>query len=271
MKLFVRWSMMLGLVGGALLGSSTLGSMRTLALPEDQILQKLRPVPVFALADAKGAPLVAAAPAGQNTPPVSGVFISQKDAQAFLDSLKTKNPELAKNVRVVPVSLGEVYQLEQASKNKPDRLDFAFVPMKKQVDTAMDLLKKAGQAPSQFNGVPLFIARGGKEQGYLTIQQGKEQIIPVFFKKEELQGLLDRFKQQQPSLTSTVNIQVVNLEGMIQTLQTSDNAQLNQLVLIPPQESLEFVRSLNPASTPAPGKLSPAPTQSKPATPAPKK
>lgn len=270
MNLFVRWSMMLGLVGSTLLGSSLAGGMRALALPEDQILQKLRPVPVFALADAQGAPLVASAPAGQNSAPVSGVFISQKDAQTFLDNLKTKNPDLAKNVRVVPVSLGEVYQLEQAAKGKPEKLDFAFVPMKQQVDSALALLKQTGQNTNQFNGVPLFIARGGKDKGYLTIQQGNAQVIPLFFKKEELQGLLDRFKQQQPNMSSSVDIQVVNLEGVIQTLQTSNNTQLNQLVLIPPQESLEFVRSLAPAQ-PGSNQPKPAPAQNKPAPAAPRK
>lgn len=257
-KAFVRWGAVLGLVGGAMLVPLVAG-VRVLALPDDQIVQKLRPIPVFAIADAQGAPLVASSTEGQNKTPVAGVFISQRDAQAFLDGLKTKNPELAKNVRVVPVSLGEVYQLERTNKSKPDRLDFAFVPMQQQVDSAVALLKQGGQSNAQFNGVPLFLARGGQEKGYLTIQrknpQGKdEQVIPVFFKKEELQNMLERFKQQQPNLASTIEIQVVNLEGVIETLQKSDNPQLGQIVLIPPQESLEFVRSLQPVpgSQPAP-------------------
>jgi len=155
--------------------------------------------------------------------------------------------------------LGEVYQLERTSKSKPDRLDFAFVPMQQQVDSAVALLKQGGQPNAQFNGVPLFLARGGQEKGYLTIQrknpQGKdEQVIPIFFKKEELQSMLERFKQQQPNLAGTIEIQVVNLEGVIETLQKSDNPQLGQIVLIPPQESLEFVRSLQPVPSgkPAP-------------------
>lgn len=246
MKSFIRWSAVVGFLGSALIAPSFTSLGQLLALTEDQILQKLRSVPVFAIANAQGAPLVAAPPSGQKGSPIAGVFISQKDAQAFLENLKTKNPQLAKDVRVVPVSLGEVYQLGRTSKNKPESLDFAYVPMQQQVQSALSLLKQGGQKVEQFNGVPLFLARGGQDKGYLTIQRGKEQVIPLFFKKEELQNMLERFKQQQPNLASTVDIQVVNLEGVLQTLQSSDNPQLNQIVLIPPQESIEYVQKMNP-------------------------
>jgi len=57
-KTLVRWGAVLGLVGGAMLVPLVTG-VRVLALPDDQIVQKLRPIPVFAIADAQGAPLVA--------------------------------------------------------------------------------------------------------------------------------------------------------------------------------------------------------------------
>jgi len=258
MKSFVRWTTTAGLVGSALLGSVVVGAMQAFALPAEQILQKLRPIPVFTIANAQGAPLVASPPKGQKGAAVAGVFISQKDAQAFLDGLKTKSPDLAKNVQVVPISLAEVYQLNQANKGKPDPLAFAFVPSQKQVDTAVALLKQSGQTVQQFNGTPIFVARGGKEKGYLTIQQGNQSVIPMFFKKEELQVLLDRFKQQQPAQANTVEIQVLNLEGLVSVLETKNDPQLSQIMLIPPQESIEFIRALQPS-------------QAAPAAPAPKK
>jgi len=46
----------------------------------------------------------------------------------------------------------------------------------------------------------------------LTIKQANQQVIPFF--NRELQTMLDRFKKQQPSLASTIKIQVVNLEGV---------------------------------------------------------
>jgi nickel transport protein len=87
------------------------------------------------------------------------------------------------------------------------------------------------------------VARGGPEKGYLTIQQGNETVIPMFFKKEDLQNLMDRFKQQDPKVASTLEVQVLNLEGVIEVMRTKNDPQLNQIVLIPPRESLEFIRS----------------------------
>lgn len=243
MKSLVRWSATAGLVGSMLLGTVVTGASRVLAIPQDQILQKLRPVPVFTIANAQGAPLVASPPKGEKGQAVAGVFISRADAQAFLDGLKTKNPELAKGVQVVPISLAEVYKLNQDGKGKPESLGFAYVPSQIQVSTAVDLLKKSGQEVKQFAGTPLFVARGGKERGYLTIQQGNTSVIPMFFKKEDLQGLLDQFKQQQPAQAATIEVQVLALEGLMQVLQTKDDPQLNQIVLIPPRDSMEFVRS----------------------------
>ena len=40
---------------------------------------------------------------------IAGVFISQQDAEEFINQLAIKNPELAEKVKVVPVSLEEVY------------------------------------------------------------------------------------------------------------------------------------------------------------------
>jgi nickel transport protein len=197
---------------------------------------------------------------------VAGVFISQKDAQEFLNNLKSKKPDLAKNVQVVPISLAEVYQLNQTNKGKPEQLDFAYVPSKQQVDTAVSLLKQqGGQAPQQFNGTPLFVARGGKDKGYLTIQQNGKAIIPMFFNKEELQGLLDRFKQQQPTLAATIDIQVLNLEGLMEVLRTKNDPQLDQIVLVPPQQSIDFLKSITPQQGAPANKPAAAPA------PAPKK
>ena len=244
MKSLIRWSATLSLVGATLAGSLFAGALEVLALTQDQILQKLRPVPVFTIANSEGAPLVASPQNGQPGGPVAGVFITQTDAQAFLDNLKTRSPDVVKNVRVVPISLAEVYRMNVANqgKNEKDKLQFTVVASRQKVDTAQSLLKKSGEK-EQFNGTPLFVARGGPEKGYLTIQQGDKAVIPMFFKKEELQTLIDRFKQQDPKLASTLEVQVLNLEGVLEVMRTKNDPQLDQIMLIPPRESLEFVRS----------------------------
>ena len=253
MNSLVRWSATLGLVGSTLIGSLCTDNLQALALTPDQVVQKLQSVPVFTVTDAQGSPLVASVPTGQNqnqTAAVAGVFISQRDAQAFVERLKKEKPDLGRTVQVVPVSLAEVYKLDQENRNKPNGLDFAFIPVQQQVQSAQAIVsqtRQSGQQAQQFQGTPLFVARGGQEQGYLTIQENGKQVIPFFFDKEQLQGMIDRFKQQQPNLASTVKMQVVPLEGVIQTLQSSNDDKLNNIVLVPSQESIQFLRSLPPA------------------------
>ena len=237
MKSLLRWSTTLSLVGSTVLGT-WFGSTEALALPAEQVVQKLRPVPVFTVADEQGAPLVAS---GENNAKVAGVFISRQDAQEFVQRLQTEKPELGSKVQVVPVSLGEVYQLAQSSETQQEGLNFTYVPMQEEVDEAKQLLVANGQEYQ--GGVPLFVAKGGEEDGYLMIEQNNQQVIPFFFEKEQLQQLIERFKEQKPELASTIKVEVVVLEGMISTLQESDNELLNKIVLVPSAESIEFLRS----------------------------
>lgn len=245
MKSLVRLSAALSLAGSVLVGSLVTTSTRALALPEAQVMERLRPVPVFTLTDNQGAPLVASPAEGQ--PPVAGVFISRQDAQTFLTNLQRENPSVASGIQVVPVSLAEVYQLAIAQRNRQERLEFAFIPAQQQVEAAVSVLRQNGEDPSAFEGVPVFIARTtGENGGYLTVRQGEQQVIPMFLSRQELQAMLDRLQQVQPQIARTISVQVVPLEGLIQTLQESNNQELNQILLIPPRDSIEFIRSLQP-------------------------
>lgn len=257
MKSLRRWSTTIGLAGSIVLGTVLSFGHQVLALTQAQVVERLRPVPVFTLTDAQGAPLVASPREGQQGPPVAGVFISQQDAQSFLNNLRQNNPNLAQNVRITPVSLAEIYELALRNQNNTD-LEFAFVPMRQEVETALSILRQSGQNTEQFQGVPLFVARSsGQDGGYLTIQQGQQQVIPMFFKRDELQALIDRIRQQQPNVVTGVTIQVLNLEGLIETFQNSTDDDLTRIFLIPPRESIEFVRNLQPA----PGQQRPAAPQ----------
>ncbi|PPS44379.1 Tic22 family protein [Chroococcidiopsis sp. TS-821] len=295
MKSIFRWGATVGILGSAVMSSALIGNLRALALPQEQIIQKLGSVPVFTITDSKGAPLVATPPPNaqnqQNQSPVAGVFISQKDAQAFVNNLKKTNPQLGNSVQVVPVPLGEVYRLEQANANKPNSLDIAYIPAKQQYDAALNLLRQSGNSElrraceqnkrrlEDCVGTPLFVARAGQEKGYLTMkvnrpqannQQAEVEVIPFYFNKEELQRMLERFKKQQPELASTVDIQVLNLEGMLEILRTRNDEGVQQIVLVPPQESIQYVRSLqqSAAGQQAQPQQRPAPQQAAPQRPA---
>lgn len=251
-----RWSIALGILGSTVVGSAFVGINPAMALSEEQVMQKLQQVPVFTITNPDGAPLVASVPNGQDNnanSSVTGVFISQQDALAFIEKLKAQNPQLASSVKVTPVPLGEVYRMAESSKDSPERVVFDLVPMQRQVDSALALLREDGQQVQQFPGVPLFYASGGTDKGYLTIQRGDEQVIPFFFNKEDLLNLIERYKQQQPNQPlSNIEIEVANLQQVVQVMQTSNDQQLEKIVLVPARESIDYVRSLQqPGQQPA--------------------
>lgn len=235
MKSFLRWGATLGLVGTTILSSWFGGNLKALALPEATILEKLQPIPVFTIADEKGVPLIAVV----DNQKLAGVFISQQDAKTFLEQLKKDNPEVGNKVTVQLVSLGQVYKLQEAGKS--DGLVVSFVPAQTQIDFATQLLKAKGQEYE--GGVPLFVARAGEDQGYLTISQDNQPVVPFFFDKEAANKLLEQFKKQQPNLASTAKIDVIPLEAVIAQLQSSNDEMLTKVFLIPSQETIDFIRA----------------------------
>lgn len=259
MKRWIRLGTTLGLVGSTLAGSLLALSARVLALTEAQILEKLAPVPVFTITDEEGAPLVRTVPLREEQQraagnvrevAVAGVFIKREDAEAFYARLRKDAPDVAKGLKVVPVSLADVYESAKKAREDESNLIFDFVPEESQIQLALTLvnqeLRAAGKKPlTAFNAVPLFAARGGKNGGYLTVESEGKTVIPFFFSKEELQPMIDRFKQDKPELANTVKVEVLDLEGVIATLRATPekpdpqrDAQLNMIFLIPPQDSL---------------------------------
>ncbi|MEM6426053.1 MAG: hypothetical protein AAF728_12980, partial [Cyanobacteria bacterium P01_D01_bin.128] len=53
---------------------------------------------------------------------------------------------------------------------------------------------------------------------------------------------VDAFKVQNPDQADTVQIEVIRLADVINTLQTTDNQNLTNIVLVPTQETLELLR-----------------------------
>lgn len=246
-KSVIRWGLKLSLVSSIALGTFLASSGRVLALTQEQVMERLQSVPVFTLANNEGSLLLAFPTEGENQNPIASVFISRADAQRTLDNLKTRDPAAAEGVQVIPVPLAKIYEygVAQRSQDEDEQLRFAFIPEQQQIDAAKSILQQSGQNSEQFQGVPLFVARSGGEQGgYLTIKQGEQQVIPMFFDRAALQALLDRLKDVQPELANGVQVQVVNLEGVIQTLQNSNNEELNRIMLVPSQASLDYIRSL---------------------------
>ena len=92
MNSLMRWSTTLGLVGSTVLATWLGQTLKVLALPTDDVIKILQGVPVFTISDAQGAPLVAI---GEGNKKVTGVFMSQQEAQNFFNQLKKQKPDVA--------------------------------------------------------------------------------------------------------------------------------------------------------------------------------
>jgi len=272
MKSLVRWGTTLALVGSTFLGTVLSSTVPVLALPEQQVKSTLDSVPVYLITNAQGLPLSRPLPDSPNGPKgssVTGVYMSRQEAQAFiteLKNLKNKDPkmeEMVKSLQVTAVPLGVIYQQLQQTKNQPNRLVFAFKPVDAEIKAAMDLLRQSGQQVKEFKSVPVFAVRFAPDKGYVPIKapSQNEEIIPLFMSKQDALGLLNQVKPQFPK----ADVQVVDVDGVIKTLQDKNDKWLNQVVLVPSAESREYIKTLPQTRTNA----TPARNQAPAAKPAP--
>lgn len=255
MKSFVRWSATASLVGSVLAGSLFSGVAPVRALTEDQIVEKLTPIPVFTIVvvegkDVRPLPLMYEAttkPNGQNNAkpekkmvPGLRFFMAKQDAQSFLDELKKKNNDLPKTAQVVSIPLAEAYRQAQQVKQKKDPAVIELAPIKQQVDAATAMLKQGGQNVNQFPGVPLFAVRFGPDKGYVPVvnQAEKKEFIPIFFTKEDAQNLLNQVKPK----AAAADIQVLTMDSVIENLRKND-PWLSQVFLIPTPEGRALLQA----------------------------
>ncbi|NJO41750.1 MAG: hypothetical protein HC769_06810 [Cyanobacteria bacterium CRU_2_1] len=242
MKTLIRWSAALALAGGIFLGSLFADQSRAFALSDEQVIEQLRTVPVFTVMSGEGNILLVT-PEGEETP-VATVFMSHQSAEAFLASLRETDPETAGNAQLLILSLADIYQL--ALENQENPLRIAIIPVQEEVEAARTVLQENGENPEEFQGVPLFYPAGTEDGVLLTQRQGDEEIIPMFFEREQLDQWLSQIQQTQPDIVANVRVRVGTLERLIQNLQASEDQELTRIYLVPSEESAEFIRSLQP-------------------------
>jgi Tic22-like family len=238
-----------------LVSSAVLTVQPAQALSDAQIIEKLQSIPVITLTDKSGAPLVSQLNDKQKGL-YTEVYLGQKEVKATLQRLQNTNPAIAKQLQIRVVTLGEVYKSQVSSGEK--KLSVLVVPSEMQVKTAISLLRKSDpKKVQQFDGVPLFIGVAGKPKGYVSINsvQEKKRIIPIFFDKEQLQVVLDKFKKDQPTLAPTTEIQVISLDSLITQMRAKNEPFYSQIVLARPREMAEYVQQQSkPATITAPVK-----------------
>jgi Tic22-like family len=233
----------------SLLGSMLLAATPTQALPESQIVEKLQGIPVFALTDSDNLLLTASVANEQGKPAKGAGFFSQADAKTFLQKLQKEDPKLAKQLTIRPVSLSDLYKA-QMTLDPVKRVNIVYTPNQNQVKTALNLVQKLQPSLKRFNGngVPLFVAINSKKGTYINITgKNNQSVIPAFFDRDQLQPLIDKFKQQQPS--ATVEVQVLTLETLLDEMRIKNDKFYESLLFGPSQEGLEVFRNRTTTSS----------------------
>lgn len=267
MTSFFRRSAALLVSGGAILGSWAAMGANALALTQAQIVEQLSAVPVFTITNERGIPYVATVGTPDaDTPPtvVTEVFISHEDAELSLNVLREQNPDLGNQAQVTPVSLARIYEVALLSKEEENPLQFLFVPIVEEVQFAMSILPNP---ETESAGVPLFMvsspdnpdeaadATDGDEDkvALLTLQQGDEEIVPLFFRRDQFDGIVDSIGAEQPEFANNLELRVIWLEDFIGLLETAENNDegIQQYQMIPLPESIDFAQSFEFPTPPA--------------------
>jgi hypothetical protein len=269
MKSLIRLGLALSLLGGTVLGQTLIAPAPAVALSETDALKRLEAIPVFAVTNKEGIPILASVPNPKDKAKqvqIATFFMSQQDAQSLVTVLKQQKPDVGNTAKVVALSMRQAYDLKTKNKDKAESLVFEFLPPKQQIDDAVAVLKQNGQDVKQFNDIPLFYSTGGKDKGLLTIEQGANKVIPFYFNKKDLQGMLDQVKQKDPKLSSTVKIEVTSLSKVLDSLLKENGAGIQQITLVPDKAALQFALEQQKATG---GAVAPAGKPSKPAVQAP--
>lgn len=269
MKSLVRLGLTLSLLGGAVIGPDLVRPQAVFAIPEADALKRLDPIPVFAVTNKEGVPILATLPNPKDKTKkvqVATFFMSQQDAQSLVSTLKTQKPDIGKDARVVALSMRQAYDIKTKNKAKADAVVFEFLPPKQQLDAAIAVLKQNGQDVKEFPDIPLFFAVGGQDKGLLTIEQGKNKVIPFYFNKQDLQGMLDQLKQRDPKLSSTTKVEVTSLSKVLDSMLKDTSNSMQQITLVPDRAALQFALEQQknapaaPSAKSAPGAKSATPT-----------
>ncbi|ASC70866.1 Tic22 protein, chloroplast protein import component [Halomicronema hongdechloris C2206] len=221
-----------------LLGSTTLGMVigqsAALALPQSEIVTKLERVPVFLILNGDGQPLTVSPSEERQDAKFPVVFMDAQEAEEALDNAREQDT----NAQIALLDLGTLYEQTQTDEGE---VPLMYFPEE-------DELQAATTLQEEFRGVPLFLARQGSDGPYLTINQNGQSSLPVFFSRQDLQSLLDRFLQQNAEVTAEdISVQVLSLEWLLQAMRSNDDPaldeQLQQIRLFPSSDVLQYVRS----------------------------
>jgi hypothetical protein len=258
-KSLVKLAATAGIAGA--IAVSPIFTLKAEALTEAQVLERLGSIPIFTITDEKGAPLLGAVPQQPNAKPDESqllfFFLGPDEAQMMLSQVQKSNPEVGKKAQIIVRSMNDAYQV--INQNKDKKVLFRFIPSKASIESARTIVTAQGGTADKIPNVPVFFATGGQANnpGLLTMsieQNGKkEQVVPFFLDKSDLQNLLDRASKEQPDVTKATQIQVASLFNVLDSMVSKDNKpnpEVDRFQFVPSRTSFEYIlkNSKEPAS-----------------------
>ncbi|MGB3691233.1 MAG: Tic22 family protein [Spirulinaceae cyanobacterium] len=246
MEFLTNKSTALSLISGVFLSSIFAFNQQALAISEEEIVEKLRVVVVFAIVNEQGSPLVTLV---DNTSREKPVFVSQNDAQSFINQRQALGKsELVERLQVRAVSLADIYQLTKEDTQKSNSSVFSVTPSLAAASAAERTAAEAVTKSGKFQGVPLFFVSIKRwDDLQITYLERKEQdtsVIPLFFEKKAAEEMVAEFRREHPDLTLQLEIGVTSLDLILNRFETEDSETVRKMILEPTEESLEFLRSL---------------------------
>lgn len=251
MRSLIRRIVTTGLIGTTLLSVWLGSTLKALAIPRDKLLGILGQVPVFVIADSEGAPVI------QNVSENQGrvnVFLSPGMAKQVLETLREQNPDVGNQVDVQVISLADSYTFSEQSRE--NGVFVVFIPTQTQIGYAQPVWEEQRQEletlndndpkndpPEIFPGTPLFVAWTGNanNRNYLSVTEDGETSVPFFFDPERFEEVVREFKAGNAS-AGEVNVEVLPLEGMINTLESENDPDLERIQLVPLRETVRLFR-----------------------------
>ncbi|KAL6758237.1 22 kDa translocon at the inner membrane of chloroplasts [Haematococcus lacustris] len=159
--------------------TSAANPLGDLAMAKDEVKARLAPIPVFTVANPKNEFVLVA---GENNTQLGFFFFKRSDAEAIVEKIKEENPRLARDSRILRVTMDNVFEVFTTPREQTglQGIHFRFMPDMRQVGHAMALYQSAGLPTRSFTGVPVFQAEG------LTVTTQEVSYVPLFLAKEDL-------------------------------------------------------------------------------------
>ncbi len=248
-KSLMRWGATIGIVAATVLSTGA-DRFKALALPEEQILEILNPVPVFTIANKDGQAITITRPVENNE--ASGenkeqtllyVFMSPQDAQNYIETVvKEKNSDLASDATVITLPLGYIFEESQKQENQDKGLLFTFIPTQQSQTNAQGILEEDGKQYQ--GGVPLFWIKdkaSGQPIPSFENENTSEPILRLFFDKNRLDAAVKESIQDEVDFDANFEVEVTLLEQVIGALVQKDDEYLQQIRFVISDESQNFI------------------------------